>query len=159
VSASFPDLRTAARLLGGEVSGAEILCPGPGHKPIDRSLSVKPDPSAPGGYVVHSFAGDDPIVCRDHVGTKVGHAPWQPNGSAEHRPKHRGERQAKRRAEPVKRSPEKGRTYVEAYGRWYIARFGASWYFVEVVSRDAELHMRPALMAWRSPKIGARVPS
>jgi hypothetical protein len=36
------------------------------------------------GFIVHSFAGDDPIICRDHVRTKLGLPPFEPkkkNGS------------------------------------------------------------------------------
>jgi putative DNA primase/helicase len=58
------DLRTAARLLGGDLSGAEVRCPGPGHSPHDRSLAVKFDGD---GFVVFSHAGDDWKTCRDHV--------------------------------------------------------------------------------------------
>jgi putative DNA primase/helicase len=62
------DLRAAARALGGEVvSHAEILCPGPGHNPRDRSLSVKIRASLPDGFMTHSFADDDWRDCRDHV--------------------------------------------------------------------------------------------
>jgi hypothetical protein len=60
-----------AKRLGGELSGGEILCPGPYHSEADRSLSVKFDDTAPDGFVVHSFAGDDPIACRDHVRKKL----------------------------------------------------------------------------------------
>jgi Toprim domain len=66
------DLRTIARALGGEISGGQILCPGPGHSSRDRSLAVRLSPTAPTGYVVHSFAGDDPLRCRDHVTARVG---------------------------------------------------------------------------------------
>jgi hypothetical protein len=62
-----------AHLLGGEVSGHnQVKAPGPGHKPGDRSLSIKLDPSAPDGFIVHSFAGDDPLVCKDYVREKLG---------------------------------------------------------------------------------------
>jgi hypothetical protein len=71
-------LDKAAALLGGEVSGGQILCPGPGHSAGDRSLSVKPDKDAPEGFIVHSFAGDDPIACRDHVRQKLGLAAFEP---------------------------------------------------------------------------------
>ena len=71
-SGTFPPLARAAELLGGDVQGDQILCPGPGHSDGDRSLSVKPDDSAPGGFLVHSFAGDDPIVCRDFARKKLG---------------------------------------------------------------------------------------
>ena len=72
-------LQSWAKLLGGEVSGVQVLCPGPGHGPQDRSLSVKM--SANGGFVVHSFAGDDPIACRDYVRSKLGMKPFKPNGN------------------------------------------------------------------------------
>ena len=50
-------VRTAAIALCGDVVGREsVLCPGPGHSPKDRSLSVRLTPDGP---VVHSFAGDD----------------------------------------------------------------------------------------------------
>jgi len=66
------DLRHAARLLGGEPNGRGVLCPGPGHGPKDRSLSVSFDPNAPDGFVVTSFASDDFRACRDHVRERLG---------------------------------------------------------------------------------------
>lgn len=67
-----------ARRLGGEVSGrASIVCPGPGHSRRDRSLSVRLSAEAPDGFIVHSFAGDDPLVCRDHVRERLGLPLWQ----------------------------------------------------------------------------------
>jgi hypothetical protein len=74
------DLARLAQALGGEVSNGQVLAPGPGHSPKDRSLSVKLEPDAPEGFVVFSFAGDDPIACRDHVRAKAGLPPWKPNG-------------------------------------------------------------------------------
>src|SRR5262249_51807272 len=66
-SMSVIDPQSLARALGGEARGNQISAPGPGHKSAgDRSLSVKVDPGAPDGFVVHSFAGDDPILCKDH---------------------------------------------------------------------------------------------
>jgi hypothetical protein len=73
------DSRNLASALGGEISGQQILAPGPGHSPSDRSLSVKLDTSAPDGFVVHSFANDDPIECRDYVRAKAGLPPFKPN--------------------------------------------------------------------------------
>jgi Protein of unknown function (DUF3631) len=72
------DLRSLARALGGEVNGDQVLAPGPGHSPKDRSLSVKIDPTAPEGFVVNSFAGDDPIACRDYVRRKLGLPGFKP---------------------------------------------------------------------------------
>jgi hypothetical protein len=79
------NLQALAKALGGEVSGGQVLAPGPGHSAIDRSLSVKLDSGAPDGFVTHSFAGDDPIACRDHVRTKAGLEPFKPNGIGRHR--------------------------------------------------------------------------
>jgi hypothetical protein len=74
------DLQAVARALGGKVSRGQVLAPGPGHTPADRSLSVKLDSTAPDGFVVHSFSTDDPIVCRDYVRQKIGLPPFKPNG-------------------------------------------------------------------------------
>jgi 5S rRNA maturation endonuclease (ribonuclease M5) len=75
-------LQQLAAALGGEVSGNQILAPGPNHGPKDRSLSVRLSDSAPEGFVVHSFAGDDPLACRDHV-RQVGYGVprWEPQKS------------------------------------------------------------------------------
>ncbi|MDH2357680.1 hypothetical protein QCM80_45265 [Bradyrhizobium sp. SSUT112] len=69
-----------AQALGGEVSGREVLAPGPGHAPKDRSLSIKLDSSAPDGMLVHSFAGDDPLQCKDYVRERLGLGRWEPSG-------------------------------------------------------------------------------
>jgi hypothetical protein len=74
------DPRRIANFLGGEVVRGRILAPGPGHSPVDRSLSVKLDPNAPDGFLVHSFAHDDPIKCRDHVRAKCALPEFKPNG-------------------------------------------------------------------------------
>jgi hypothetical protein len=77
------DARTIARVMGGDVNGDGALVPGPGHSSKDRSLSVKPDPAARDGFIVHSFAGDGVGVCRDHVKDKLGIAEEplrKPNG-------------------------------------------------------------------------------
>lgn len=74
------DLRTLQRALGGDISNGQLLCPGPGHSPADRSLSIKLDSNMPHGFVVHSFAGDDPIACRDYVREKLGLPKLEPKG-------------------------------------------------------------------------------
>ena len=66
------DLRSAARALGGEVVGRGIVCPGPLHSRRDRSLSILFDASAPGGFTLHSHAGDDFGTCRDFVRDRLG---------------------------------------------------------------------------------------
>jgi len=66
-------LRAYANLLGGEVVGSgTIIAPGPHHSGKDRSLSVRFSPTAPGGFLTHSFACDDWRECRDYVSTKLG---------------------------------------------------------------------------------------
>jgi AAA domain len=89
------------------------MAPGPGHSPHDRSLSVTLDANAPDGFLVHSFAGDDPIACKDHVRAKLGLPAFQP--------------QDRRREPPTKkpaRQPKK--TYFD-----YHAATGAVVYQVE----------------------------
>jgi RecA-family ATPase len=75
------DLRSIAHALGGEISSGNVLAPGPGHSAADRSMSVKLDANAPDGFLVHSFAGDDPIQCKDYVRHKLGQPPFKPNGN------------------------------------------------------------------------------
>jgi AAA domain len=75
------NLLAAARALGGTLQKRTIRCPGPGHSTADRSLSVTFEDNAPGGFVVHSFAGDDPIECRDYVRQKLGFEPFKPGNN------------------------------------------------------------------------------
>ena len=69
---ALPPIAKIAELLGGDVQGAQVLCPGPGHDSGDRSLSVKPDKADLEGFVTHSFAVDDWKDCRAHVRKKLG---------------------------------------------------------------------------------------
>ena len=70
---AFPsDLRAIARALGGEVVGRQVVAPGPGHSPRDRSLSVTISAAAPDGFLAFSHAGDDFAECRDHVKARLG---------------------------------------------------------------------------------------
>jgi hypothetical protein len=73
------DIRNIAHVLGGDVTGRHSAnVPGPGHSPKDRSLSIKLNPRAQGGFVVYSHAGDDAIECRDYISGRLGLAPWAP---------------------------------------------------------------------------------
>ena len=58
--------------LGGEVSGRQVIAPGPNHSARDRSLSVTLSAAAPRSFLVHSHAGDDFATCRDFVTQKLG---------------------------------------------------------------------------------------
>ena len=76
-----------ARRLGGKVhrdaKGPYVLAPGPGHTAGDKSLSFRFSSTASAdGFVVHSFAGDDPIVCRDYIRDRVGVSAFKPNKKA-----------------------------------------------------------------------------
>jgi Toprim domain len=79
------NLRAIARALGGEVSGRRVLAPGPHHSPKDRSLCVSLAPATPSGFLVHSFAGDDPIQCKDYVRARLGLPAWQPGDEQDRR--------------------------------------------------------------------------
>jgi putative DNA primase/helicase len=79
------DLRAIARALGGEVSGQRVLAPGPQHTPKDRSLCISLAPAMPSGILVHSFAGDDPIQCKDYVRARLGLPAWQPGDEQDRR--------------------------------------------------------------------------
>jgi hypothetical protein len=59
------NINALAAALGGDVVGRQVKAPGPGHSPQDRSLSVQFNSADQ--FVVHSFAGDDPLVCKDYV--------------------------------------------------------------------------------------------
>jgi hypothetical protein len=72
------DIRSAARALEGEITGSSVVCAGPNHSRGDRSLSARFDASAPDGFVVHSFAGDDPIAYRDYVRERLGMPAFRP---------------------------------------------------------------------------------
>lgn len=61
-----------AAALGGTIAGTSVLCPGPGHSPRDRSLSITLAPAAEDGFIVYSHAGDDWRDCRDHVLSRLG---------------------------------------------------------------------------------------
>jgi putative DNA primase/helicase len=65
-------LREVARALGGEVTGQQVLAPGPNHDRHDRSLSVRFSAGSPDGFICHSFAGDDFKDCRDYVAARLG---------------------------------------------------------------------------------------
>jgi putative DNA primase/helicase len=75
---SATDLRRMATALGGEITGGQILCPGPGHSHRDRSLSVRLVPGSEDGFIVYSHAGDPIADCKDHVRERLGLAPWRP---------------------------------------------------------------------------------
>jgi hypothetical protein len=73
------DIKAIARALGGDVSGQSARVPGPGHSKADRSLSITLADNAD-GFICHSFAGDDPIECKDFIRARLGLPAFRPNG-------------------------------------------------------------------------------
>jgi putative DNA primase/helicase len=99
----------ACRLLGGEVYGNRLRCPGPRHSKNDRSLEVWFKPDTPEGFLVHSFANDDPFVCRDYVRQVLGLESWEPRRWA-----------GATRVHPIMASaPEPPRDTVAQAWRWW----------------------------------------
>jgi putative DNA primase/helicase len=74
---SAASLGEIAYALGGEISGDQVICPGPGHSRTDRSLAVSLTPG--GDFLAHSFCGDDWRDCRDHVKARLGIAQFGPS--------------------------------------------------------------------------------
>jgi len=74
-------LQQLAAALGGEVSGNQVLAPGPGHSPTDRSMSVW---LTADGYTVHSHSTDDWKACRDHIDERIGAPKWEPQKKSDH---------------------------------------------------------------------------
>ena len=72
-------LEQIAKRLGGEVSGGQVIAPGPNHSAEDRSLTVKPAKTA--GLFVFCHADDDIRECKDYVRAKLGAPPWEPSKS------------------------------------------------------------------------------
>jgi hypothetical protein len=73
-------LARIAEILGGDARRFDVVAPGPGHSAADRSMSVRPDEGAPDGFLVHSFAGDDAIECKEYVTEKLGLTPKSKSG-------------------------------------------------------------------------------
>lgn len=71
-------LNHIAKVLGGVVTSGQVMAPGPGHRPHDRSMAVKIGES--GNLIVHSHAGDDAMACKAYVEQKLGIV-WEPGRS------------------------------------------------------------------------------
>lgn len=111
------DPRRMAELLRGDFVGRDnLLVPGPGHSSKDRSLSIRLVPTAPGGFLVHSFAGDDPMVCKEHVRQSLG---LQRTGAGTWRPRRKPRTKALRKASRGRLSAASG---ADARDRLSLAR-------------------------------------
>jgi hypothetical protein len=72
------DLHLLAPALGGEVSRNQVLAPALGHSRQDRSPSVRLDPCAPGGVLVHCFGSGNPSAEKDRIRQILGLDRLQP---------------------------------------------------------------------------------
>jgi len=78
---SLPSIDEIASCLGGQIAGKSILAPGPNHKPGDRSMVVTLSPTAPDGFLVHTFSPrDSDLDCKNYVRERIGLEAWKPNG-------------------------------------------------------------------------------
>jgi hypothetical protein len=78
------DVRAFARALGGDVAGRNsVSCPGPGHGPRDRSLSVTF--GSGDDFAVYSHANDPWDECKDYVRERLGWPAWQPGDGQDRR--------------------------------------------------------------------------
>jgi putative DNA primase/helicase len=126
------DLHRLARALGGNLeSTGWISCPGPGHSKKDRSLSVKVDPNAEGGFRVESQCGDDWRECRDYVREKLGLDPWEPDGKRVKLSPEEKARQAQEQAEEDARREQEQRERIASASRWWNASKPAKGTLVE----------------------------
>lgn len=110
------DLRTLAHVMGGEIRGSRVVCPGPNHSSADRSLSIKLSSTAPEGFVVHSFAGDNPMECRDYVRDKAAlDNPFEPRNRKPRRQPRASKGAIERALIAVVNGPEPKGTIVASY--------------------------------------------
>jgi hypothetical protein len=77
----MPSLVQIAQILGGVVSGGQVIAPAPGHSTADRGMAIKISSQAPDGFLVSLFNGGDPIAAKDYVRAKLGMEPWRMGSS------------------------------------------------------------------------------
>lgn len=119
------DIKTAARLLGGEARGNKIICPGPNHSKRDRSLSVTFLPD--GSFLTNSFAGDDFRDCRDHVKTRLGLSDDRPQQVIAPAPTLVSSGSTRARVEMLRRLWDSCIPIVGTLGERYLASRGLSY--------------------------------
>jgi hypothetical protein len=105
------DLRTIAAALGGEVACGQVIAPGPGHSPRDRSMTVRLSADSPDGFICFSHAGDDFRDCRDYIRSKLGLDPdgWKRKDGVSF--------QVETKSAPVFRDKESGKSEAGAIWR------------------------------------------
>jgi putative DNA primase/helicase len=71
-----------AHMFHGVPSGNGALVPGEGHSPDDRSLHITFSDTDPDGFIVHSHSGDDDLIQKDYVRSRLQSAGYT-NGHAQ----------------------------------------------------------------------------
>ncbi len=66
------DLRFLARALGGEAFHNQAYVPGIGHSQQDRSVSIRLEPRAPDGFLVHCFGAGNPVAEKNRIRELLG---------------------------------------------------------------------------------------
>lgn len=111
----------ASCLPGGRVISGGVSFQGIGHRSGDMSARLLPDPDARNGYIVTSFAGDDPLVLRDYVDERCGLPRW------EERARDREERVDPREVARQERAREQQRLAREAEAKIKAERVRRIW--------------------------------
>ncbi|XYD12629.1 toprim domain-containing protein (plasmid) [Methylobacterium sp. NMS12] len=111
----------ASCLPGGRVISGGVSFQGIGHRSGDTSARLLPDPDARNGYIVVSFAGDDPLMLRDYVDERCGLPRW------EDRSRDREERVDPRELARQERAREQQRLAQEAEAKIKIERVRRIW--------------------------------
>lgn len=83
----------ASRLPGGRVVSGGVSFRAPGHGPGDMSARILPNAEMRNGYVVTSFAGDDPLALRDFIDAQCGLSRWGERARQERPDPHEAARQ------------------------------------------------------------------
>lgn len=65
-----PDPKAIAAAYGGEASGNTARIPTPGHSSRDRGTVITVNPNAPGGLLVYSHNGGDPLAIKEDLRDK-----------------------------------------------------------------------------------------
>lgn len=111
----------ASCLPGGRVISGGVSFQGIGHRTGDMSARLLPDPDARNGYVVTSFAGDDPLMLRDYVDERCGLPRW------DERARDREERADPRELARQERAREQQRLARETEAKIKAERVGRIW--------------------------------
>jgi putative DNA primase/helicase len=103
------NLRHVASMLGGEVRGGKVVCPGPGHSRVDRSMAVWLDGDR---LRVDTLCPDDDWRdCQAYVRQRLGMPQWEPSKGAPARPL------SKVRAPDTKPRPTPAKSDTGEFGR------------------------------------------